>query len=65
MDTPSDPKIIAAIRNCLDSLPPDQSAISHLVTYLDRLRADPSWTETEVQDVDAVVRRVLAERKID
>ena len=54
-------KINTAIRECLDTLRPGWSPIAHLAAYLERLRADPQWAEYEINEVDAGVRRILAD----
>ena len=53
-------KINTAVRECLDSLPPGDSPIAHLATFVAQLRADPCWTDYEVKDVELAVRRMLA-----
>jgi hypothetical protein len=54
----SEAEINAAIRDCLDSFQPGRSAIAHLASYLDRLRA-MSWAEDDITEVETGARRIL------
>jgi hypothetical protein len=54
-------KINSAIRECLDDLLPGLLPVAHLANFLERLRADPKWSEYEINEVDAGVRRILAD----
>jgi hypothetical protein len=53
-------KINTAIRECLDSLPTASSPIAHLAAFIAQLRADPCWTDYEVNEVEIATRRILA-----
>jgi hypothetical protein len=51
--------INAAIRDCLDGIRPAESPLAHLAAFLDGLRADPTWTEDEIREVESALRRIL------
>jgi hypothetical protein len=57
---PPTARINAAIRDCLDSLQPGRPPLDHLATFLERLRAERSFTQSEIHEVETTVRRILS-----
>jgi hypothetical protein len=53
-------EINAAIRDCLDSFQPGRSPLAHVAAFTQRLRANRSWTDEEIWEVESTVRRILA-----
>lgn len=52
-------RINDAIRECLDGCYRAQIPLAHLAEYVAKLRADPSWREAEVVEVEVAVRQML------
>jgi hypothetical protein len=54
-------RINAAIRACLDTLGPGRPPLAHLATFLHSLRQDPKFSDADIREVEATVRRILSE----
>jgi hypothetical protein len=52
-------RINAAIRECLDKCYASQTPLPCLAEYVDLLRADPTWREADVLEVEVAVRQML------
>jgi hypothetical protein len=56
-------KISAAVRDCLDQCQRTEYPLANLDVFLEGLRVDPSWNESDVQQVETTVRRMLSKIK--
>jgi hypothetical protein len=52
-------RINDAIRQCLDGCYRAQFPLAYLAEYVAKLRADETWREAEVQEVEVSVRQML------
>jgi hypothetical protein len=52
-------KTMSAVQGCLGECLRDQSPQSALARYLQNLRRNPQWNETEVAEVESAARRAL------
>jgi len=52
-------KTMSAVQNCVKECLHTSAPLAALKRYLQRLRRNPQWAETEVAQVEAVARRAL------
>jgi hypothetical protein len=52
-------RINEAIRQCLDGCYRAQLPLSHLAEFVAKLRADPTWRESDISEVEIAVRQML------
>lgn len=52
-------RINAAIRDCLAGCYESQTPLPCLAEYVANLRADPTWRDSEVLEVEVAVRQML------
>jgi len=57
-----DPRVSAAIGECLDRCQRSKHPLGALAVFLAGLRADPNWSESDLQQVETAVRQTLAGR---
>jgi len=52
-------KVESAVRDCLDECRDSQTPFTQLAHWLDRLKADPTWSDGELRDFQVRVVRDL------
>lgn len=52
-------KVMTAVRDCLDSCQRSPQPSEALTRYVQRLRSDPCWNDSEVQEVEKTAGLVL------
>ncbi len=52
-------KVESAVRECLDECRDSQTPFTQLAHWLDRLKADPNWSDVELREFQVRVVRVL------
>ena len=52
-------KINAAIHDCLNECYKSDNPLAVVATFVGRFRADPTWTESEIEDFEVAIRRIL------
>ena len=52
-------KTMSAVQSCVKECLHSDSPVTALSSYLQRLRRNPEWQETEVAEVETVARRAL------
>ena len=52
-------KTMSAVQSCVKECLHSDSPFTALSSYLQRLRRNPEWQETEVAEVETVARRAL------
>lgn len=52
-------KINVAIHDCLNECYKSENPLAVVAAYVTRLRADPTWAESEIDDFETAIRRIL------
>ena len=53
-------KINDAIRSCLEQCYGDKAPLATVADFLRKLRMDPAWSETEIEEVQSTVLKMLS-----
>jgi len=53
-------KINDAIRSCLEQCYGDRTPLATVADFLRKLRKDPAWSETEIEEVQSTVLKMLS-----
>jgi hypothetical protein len=52
-------KINTAIHDCLNECYKSENPLAVVAAFVERLRADPTWNDSEIEDFEVAIRRIL------